>query len=282
MSASSSSDALPPSSLASLTAANQPIVIMLEHGLCNRLRAVLSYRLVAQAQGRLLMVIWRQDAECNGDFLSYFEPLDGVVFVDSPPAWDPTPEIANCTHPDIGHTEEVDGWAMLRPTAKMELAIERRVTGLEPPFVAVHIRRTDFSTFFGPAFQQTTDASFETFLDKPRLEKHRVYIATDNGDTHERFSNRYRARLGTAVASPRGEGLRFDGSSLRQTPLRDAIIDLFVCASSDSFLGSFGSSFSETITHLRSSQKRPAACAAAARERMAEAAGGSAPTLANA
>ena len=56
-------------------AAFSPMIICTDHGLCNRLRAVLSYRQVAQAEGRELIVVWRSDAQCNGYFLDCFAPL---------------------------------------------------------------------------------------------------------------------------------------------------------------------------------------------------------------
>ncbi|KAL1515518.1 hypothetical protein AB1Y20_002140 [Prymnesium parvum] len=54
-----------------------PMVVQVGEGLCNRLRALLSYREVALSQGRPLLVVWAVDAFCNGRFQDVFEPLPG-------------------------------------------------------------------------------------------------------------------------------------------------------------------------------------------------------------
>ncbi len=57
------------------------LFIDVQHGLCNRLRAMASAAAIAQATGRELVVIWRPDAHCAariGDLLDY----DGMVIED--------------------------------------------------------------------------------------------------------------------------------------------------------------------------------------------------------
>lgn len=239
--------------------ARRPIVICAEHGLCNRLRAVLSYRLMALAQGRELLVVWRIDDACNGLFLDCFSPLPGVSFVEVAPMWDPEPELANETHPDVGPSAEVDGYRLLVPTAAIKAEVARRVRGLAPPYASVHIRRTDFSTFFGPEFAvrgQTTDGAFQDFLDHERRVGLNVFIATDCEETSQRFRARYDARLGAEPSAAH----TFSHDALRQTSLHDAVVDLFMCASSECecFMGSRGSSFSDTVRHLRSAARAAA------------------------
>ena len=57
----------------------EPMVIQVGEGLCNRLRAILSYRVVALEQGRPLLVAWAEDDYCNGRFEDLFEPLPGAA-----------------------------------------------------------------------------------------------------------------------------------------------------------------------------------------------------------
>lgn len=49
-----------------------------QHGLCNRLRAIASAAVIAQATGRQLVVVWRTDPHCQarlGDLLDYPGPV---------------------------------------------------------------------------------------------------------------------------------------------------------------------------------------------------------------
>jgi len=74
-----------------------------------------------------------------------------------------------------------------------------------------------------------------------------VYLAADNAETQRAFLGRHRgrARVGREIVA------RGTKTVLRQTPLSDAVADLFCCVAADVFKGSYYSSFSETIAHLR-------------------------------
>ena len=90
------------------------------------------------------------------------------------------------------------------------------------------------------------------------LQKHAplaVYLATDNVETQRAFLGRHRGRVrvGREIV-PCGTK-----TVLRQTPLADAVVDLFCCAAADVFKGSYYSSFSETIAHLRAVSGRTSA-----------------------
>ena len=63
---------------------------------------------------------------------------------------------------------------------------------------------------------------------------------------HARYGAR--VRVGKAIAAQPG--------ALRQTSLKDAVLDLLVCAGSRAFMGSHGSSFSDAIVHLRATRGR--------------------------
>ena len=65
-----------------MTDTPSPIVLTVVEGLCARLSAMLSYRLVALAERRRLLVVWSGDDACAGHFLDHFEPLAGVEFID--------------------------------------------------------------------------------------------------------------------------------------------------------------------------------------------------------
>ena len=227
---------------------SRALVIEAERGLCNRLRAVLSYAQVAAAEGRQLLVVWRADAECNGHFDSCFAPLAGVRFTTRAPAWDPSPELASCCHPNVGAANEIASFARLVPIAVIAATVAEHVRALGA-FVSVHIRRTDLIAHHGAVFAasvQTTDALFAAFLD--RYAAHNVHIASCCALTRGRFRALYSARLADGVPT-----IAHDVSGpLRQTSLADAVVDMYVCAAAEHFLGSRGSSFSDTVDFLRS------------------------------
>lgn len=56
-----------------------PLSVVAEAGLCNKLRVMLSYREVAQAEGRHLVVIWAQGGFCPAQFSDLFEPISGMT-----------------------------------------------------------------------------------------------------------------------------------------------------------------------------------------------------------
>ena len=134
--------------LAAQESSRRPVVICVDHGLCNRLRAVLTYGLMAQNDGRELVVVWKADAECNGHFLDCFQPLPGVRFVREAPSWAPTPDLVNNAHPEVGIADEIQAYECLAPTAAIAAAVSARVGRLSP-FVAVHVRRTDLPGYHG-------------------------------------------------------------------------------------------------------------------------------------
>ena len=78
-----------------------------------------------------------------------------------------------------------------------------------------------------------------------------MYLATDSGETHARFARKCGARV--RCKPPRRT------AALRQTSLLEAAADLLVCACSDAFIGSHGSSFSDAIAFLRKMHGRASA-----------------------
>ena len=64
--------------------ASRPMFICVQEGLCNRIRAVLSYWQVAQLEQQELIVAWPANEFCNGEFLDLFEPIKGIRFVFTP------------------------------------------------------------------------------------------------------------------------------------------------------------------------------------------------------
>lgn len=77
-----------------------------------------------------------------------------------------------------------------------------------------------------------------------------IYLATDNVRTQARIVEAFGQRM---RAVPRMNA----SSGLRQSTLRDAVVDLFLCAAADGpFKGSWTSSFSDVIVKIRRSHGR--------------------------
>jgi hypothetical protein len=238
--------AVPPPCYASCASAPPPLVIHAVEGLCNRLRATLSYRQVAHAEGRQLVIVWRQDDFCPGDFTDCFLRIPGVQFVRTPPSNLPHDgvELAVDTHPAIKNTPaEAHGYAALEPTDALRTAIAAQIAVCGGRYLSLHVRRTDLHTAL-PVALHTRDSDFDAFADS-RPEGACIYVATDNAQSQRRYLERYgdackvHARIQPTAA-------------LRQTPLHEAVVDMFVCAAAtDGFFGSHGSSFSDAIRFLR-------------------------------
>ena len=226
-----------------------PMVICVDHGLCNRLRAVLSYRQVAAAEGRRLHVVWKKDEQCNGEFLDCFIPLPGVRFSREPPSWAPAPDRCNHVHHSIkGTASESAGYSDLLPSRSVQAMIDARIRELSASYCAIHVRRTDMLYGDHMHFKMTEEEEFDSFLEN-RHPSLNVYVATDCGITSKRFADRVGVRMKAKHLQP-----NYSPGHHRQTSLMDAVADLYVCAHGTAFMGSYGSSFSDTILHLRTAR----------------------------
>ena len=116
---------------------------------------------------------------------------------------------------------------------------------LLPGYIALHVRRTDH-VFTG----QTTDEDFCAFVERHASQK--AFVATDNPETQQLMAARLGPRLNPELLARMGRPAR----SLRRTNLHSSAVDLFTCAAADVFKGSYYSSFSDTIDHLRRLQGR--------------------------
>ena len=212
------------------------VVIVPSAGLCNKLRTTFSYYKIAQEKKEILTVIWFETSACPGFFLDYFEPVEGIVF-----------ERNNDKQLKIDY-EGCTGEKNYPPTYEklillpfMMNTIQNKLKVFNNDYVAVHVRRTDYSPIVQSNGRFITDTMFFKFLDEHK-EKN-VYVATDNQVTYDIFAKKYKVKLPYHPVNIK---------SLRQTSLENSIIDLFMCVYAQEFMGSSFSSFSGIISNLRS------------------------------
>lgn len=224
-------------------------------GLCNQLRVLFSYREVGRRSCRHLYLSWRRAQECPARFDDLFEPIEGATVLcgdltelPQPYRADRLPTILAWTsacHPwVVGTPTETAMYADLKPLLPLRQSVAKLLEACGKRFVAIHVRRTDHK--FN---EQTSYASFNAFL-----EKHGdlpIFLATDNATTQQCFKDRFGDRLCAldeiAVPSDKDRAKH----EFRHTPVSRAVAEMFVCAEATIFKGSYYSSFSDTIMHLR-------------------------------
>jgi len=215
----------------------QYMVIHPDGGLCNRLRVVFSYVHIARKTNRHMVVVWVKNEECGGLFTEYFQPIPDVTFVESTHL--SVDYEGGTIHPNYNeNTDCIYSDLILLPTIAREIQKRKAILG---EYIAVHVRRTDHTSLANSAESFTTDEEFVRFLG---THEGNMYIATDNKQTFSQF----RTQFGNRIRIPYPNTFR---DRLRETSLRDSIIDLYMCVHAKEFKGSGYSSFSKLIELLR-------------------------------
>lgn len=204
-------------------------------GLSNRLRCIFSYLTEAKLKGETLIVIWKLSDACPGYFLDYFNPVDDVTFLNT-----------NYNNLQIDykgcykHPIYNPDYSLLKPLIEIESIVKDRVEILKN-YCAVHIRRTDHIELAKKSNKFTEDSEFVDFINN--FTNLNVYVSTDNPITYQEFKMRFSDKIKFDWWIPR--------KSLRQSGLKEAIIDIWVCKNSLHFSGSGWSSFTDLILDLR-------------------------------
>ncbi len=199
-----------------------------------------------------VFVYWPVNDACNGHFLSVFEEIENVTFVDEKRA-------ALLRH----HSGRVDDELVNENSTRRPISGEKfSMLKLRTEYIHVvkdfvghfdiegsigfHIRTTDNEmrrkrrgiVFFYEVFDQVAENT-----------KKKIFLATDNRAVRNEFVKNYGERIVLY-------GDDFDPKMLRQTPLKSAIIELFVLAHCSDFYGTVDtdgltrSAFSRMARHL--------------------------------
>lgn len=205
-------------------------------GVCNRVRAILSYRAAHGA----VAVEW--DNALPRHFNDLFHSITGVVFVDG---YEGKEDCGICADAPAGWER---AYALLQPVPAISQRIAKHRAEMGHEYVAIHVRRTDMIPLvLSQGLTLPTDEDFHAWLRlNPTLP---AWVATDNGETQRKFTGDPRVRV---LAPLEGQELHAWDDHTCYSPLEDGVVDLFMCAYATHWMGSgaFGS-FSNTIEILR-------------------------------
>ena len=221
-----------------------PFVIQPGGGLCNYLRVTFSYVQLCKKTGQSLIVIWRPTGHCPGFFLDYFEPVPNTVFLRDNSA-NHKLDYGGCGPHSDYNPDHVDIYEDLKLLPEFKAEINTDVEKLGS-FAAVHIRRTDHSNMAKSNNAYTDDQQFISFIMSHGSLN--LYVATDNRETQDAFYTLFNERMKLV------EFIKPNGA-LRQTGLKEAIRDLYMCVRANEFKGSGYSSFTDVILALRRVKK---------------------------
>ena len=111
-------------------------------------------------------------------------------------------------------------------------------------YIAVHIRRTDHAKWIKTKGKYEDDNLFFKFIDENIKENQNIYAATDCLKTYTKFKDKYKDKI-------KFEFHKTENRWPTVTSLKDAIIDLFMCANANNFRGTYYSSYSGAIKSIR-------------------------------
>ncbi len=209
-------------------------------GLCNRLENVFAFINETRKRGETITLIWQDNDECKGDFNELFQPIQGLNVVKMPVPSDHKQVWIPMT-PDAYETLGRD----LKPTEWVQCKVDWWKGMMKDDYIALHVRHTDFVGWMDWAYhvdiRENTD--MYEFVDSFPIDT-RIFLASDNPRDQNLFRQRYGERVFFEKIVP-------DPTKRRKTTLREAVIDMFVCAGAKAFMGTRGSSFSKTILALR-------------------------------
>lgn len=209
-------------------------------GLCNRLRVLFSYLLIANKNNDKLTMIWEKNRACPGYFLDYFKPIENVEFSEK------VPEIIDFkTNGQHKKTRKLFIYKklLLKDELKDKINKNKNILG---DFIAVQIRRTDTISTPWKRESYIPDEDYINFLNK--YPDHNIYIATDNYNTQNKFYNLFKDRI--KVINLINKPKKYV-PAIRQTTIEETIIDIYMCVNSKHFMGSPYSSVTTLINELR-------------------------------
>jgi len=209
------------------------IIIHPTGGFCNKIRVIFSYL----QKYKNITVIWliNDYYQVKGKYLDFFEDIPQVNF-----------EYKLINQPILykGCSALTNSYDLKKMVPKLE--VKNKIKSFLKTnqiknfnYYALHIRRTDLLNIYPDI---TSDKEFEDFIKVNSNTK--VFLATDNSDTQQKFSKFHNVFFYHPVLDNNNEHQH------RNTDLEHSIMDLLICALSKKFKGTIKSSFSDIINQL--------------------------------
>jgi hypothetical protein len=230
------------------------MILRVRGGLGNRLRVLFSHYLFCKRIHEHLTVIWFVSDACPGFYLDYFEEIDGITFLRDNSqklkidiaTWDCHSEFNN---------PELLNYSNLKLKKEIYDIVRERINTLDNDYIAIQVRRTDHVESAKKNNMFTTDQDFFKFIDA-NIDKN-LYISADNKISYNLFRSKYSDRVkfdfseSESIKSLRKTPLYFlKKTETRHTTLKDAIVDIYVCAHAKNVKVSGHSTFGELILNL--------------------------------
>lgn len=219
-------------------------------GLCNRLRAIASGLKWAESKGARLVVHWRLDDAMNTDYSKLFdcENLPFRLIERDETFFDKlgfSTKLASCIpwqwpwKTSFENWLGVDDFSFVRPKRELNDEIAKIAKRFPSSCVGVHIRRTDNA-------EAIKKSPLEVFISEMRRAEadgaNGFFVATD-GEVEKGL---LRAEFGEEKIVTRENVAKRESSA----GVSDAVIDLWLLASTKKVIGSHWSSFSEVAAQI--------------------------------
>lgn len=240
-------------------------------GLCNRIRAINSAKMLAKERGDSLTVIWNINHELGCPFEDLFISSKDFKVINIRSKWNlkklflqTTSRFVNNdeirSHKGEGLLEEAfrnnlpskvyiateehfypcHEYSSFVPTLKMQKRIKSMTDQLGTHAVGVHIRRTDNMPAIGKSSTQCFIQSME--LEIANNSDTMFYVATDDFSEEEALRNYFPER----IISNENRDLSRDSVA----GIQDAMIDLYTLAATNKIIGSYFSSFTDIAADM--------------------------------
>jgi hypothetical protein len=228
--------------------------ILLQCGLANRLRTIIGFLYIAEKKNDKIIFHWDiNDYACNGKFYELFNKINSNNV-----------ELIECKKENIDYffqgqdtmnaiikkygkdlipsNVNIEWFSNIEIEYYKKLIIKDNILkevdnycNKIGKFNAIHIRRTDHSNLARNNNIYTTFEEFDKFINEHNDLP--IYLATDERKVQFKYPNTIKYKIISELNS----------TSLRQTSLIDAFIEILICAHAIKFKGSGYSSFSKLI-----------------------------------
>lgn len=221
-------------------------------GLCNRLRLIAAYKHLSDIKNKQIEFFWVKSPQCNGLFEDLFQPIPNINFTELKYGTRVRPKQTATKLDLFPHDEKIKNknHLIFKPVNSIMNEVKETQKRIGDDYISCHIRRTDIITIQKKYnIEPPSDQYFIDFIESHPDKK--VFLATDNRTTQEKFIKMFPKRLVYACV------IQGDGSKRhpkRTTSIQDAVKDLFVCIGSTHFTGTTCSSYSTFIENYKKGQ----------------------------